>query len=122
MTSASRIAHKSLEMVSDAGSGSGTLRRTIPLFLERRVLTKPQWTRRFDFRVIFCGLGRDRRLQRLRHCRVTLPAFVFQFDVLDQNGIGIGIEIGKRLPFRNPATDRCCKRARVVPLHCIVPG
>src|SRR5438477_8621485 len=34
---------------------------------------------------------------------VAFPAFIFQLDVLDSDGIRIGIEVGKYLIFRNPA-------------------
>ena len=53
----------------------------------------------------FCGLGRNRRLLRFRHRGITLPALVFQLDMLNQNGVGIGIKISERLPFRNPAAE-----------------
>src|SRR6267378_3392408 len=43
------------------------------------------------------------RLTRLGHLDVALPAFVLQFDVLDKHGVGVRVEVGQRLEFRNPA-------------------
>ena len=43
------------------------------------------------------------RLARLGHFDVAFPAFVFQFDVLDEHGVGVGVEVSERLEFRNPA-------------------
>src|SRR5690349_3866498 len=33
---------------------------------------------------------------------IALPAFVLELDRLDGDGVGVGIEIGERLKFRNP--------------------
>src|SRR6266404_1004864 len=48
-----------------------------------------------------CRVG-EGRLTRLDHFDVALPAFVFQFDVLDEHSVGVGVEISERLKFRNP--------------------
>src|SRR6266404_5327079 len=50
-------------------------------------------------------LGRlgEARLLRFGYVEVVFPAFVFEFDVLNQYGIGIRIELGLGLEFRDPA-------------------
>src|SRR6266436_8463458 len=45
------------------------------------------------------------RLRRLNDGRVALPAFVFQLDVLKQDRVGIGVEIGQRHEFGYPAAE-----------------
>src|SRR5262249_31274341 len=46
---------------------------------------------------------RERGLWLLRHRGVPGPALVLQLDVLDGDGVGVGVEIGERLVLRNPA-------------------
>ena len=46
---------------------------------------------------------RESGFRRLGHGLVALPAFVFKFDVLDGDGIGIGVKIGQGLIFADPA-------------------
>src|SRR5215831_9359611 len=46
---------------------------------------------------------RKRRLARLGYAEVSLPAFVFELDVLDGDRIRVGVEVRKRLVFRYPA-------------------
>src|SRR4051794_12332913 len=45
------------------------------------------------------------RLGRFDDVVVPLPALVFQFDMLDQDSIGVGIEIRLGLKFRDPAAE-----------------
>ena len=55
-------------------------------------------------RCLLGGHCAQRRFCRLSHAGVALPAFVFQLDVLDGDGIGIGIEIGQGLILGNPTS------------------
>src|SRR5260221_5412541 len=43
------------------------------------------------------------RLGRLRRGCVALPALVLQLDMLDSDGVGVGIQVGQRLELRHPA-------------------
>src|SRR5215831_14337999 len=43
------------------------------------------------------------RLGRLSHVDIALPTFVLQLKVLDRDGVGVGIEVGKRLILGDPA-------------------
>ena len=43
------------------------------------------------------------RLGRLGHVVVALPALVLELDVLDGDRVGVGVEVGQRLVFRDPA-------------------
>src|SRR5262249_3741377 len=48
--------------------------------------------------------GRHRAgLVRLARIEVALPAFVLELDVLDRDGIGVGVEIGNGVEFAHPA-------------------
>ncbi len=42
-------------------------------------------------------------LHRLGHRDVALPALVLQLDVLDGDGVGVGVEVGQRLVLGHPA-------------------
>src|SRR5437763_8356296 len=44
-------------------------------------------------------------LGRLGHFDVALPPFVFQFDVLNKHGVGVGVQVRERLKFRNPTPE-----------------
>ena len=48
---------------------------------------------------------RQRRLGRLGHREVALPALVLELDVLDRDRVGVGVEIGQRLVLRHPAAE-----------------
>ena len=58
------------------------------------------------------------RLGRLRHLVVALPALVLELDVLDRDGVGVGVEVGQRLELRDPAADRPCRRSRAARPRC----
>ena len=45
----------------------------------------------------------QRRLGRLGDAGVALPAFVLELDMLDGDGVGVGVEIRQRLIFGDPA-------------------
>src|SRR5207237_4107454 len=40
----------------------------------------------------------------LLYCSISLPAFVFQLDMLDSDRIRVGIQVGQDFVFRNPTT------------------
>src|SRR5437763_9996558 len=45
-----------------------------------------------------------RRLGRLLYCSISLPAFVFQLDMLDSDRIRVSIQVWQDFVFRNPTT------------------
>src|SRR5713101_7763750 len=63
---------------------------------------------------------------RLTGIRVTFPAFVLQFYMLDSYGVGISIEVGKRLVFGDPTIIDCvgdCElTSLVVHFNCDIPA
>src|SRR5260370_12899391 len=47
---------------------------------------------------------RENGLRRLLYAYIPIPSFVFELDVLDGYRVGVRVEIGERLVFRNPAS------------------
>ena len=47
----------------------------------------------------------EARLAWLGDFVVALPALVLELDVLDRDGVGVGVEVGQRLELRHPAAE-----------------
>src|SRR5690242_17957401 len=53
-------------------------------------------------RPMLCRAGKA-GFARLLDADIAFPSLVFQFDVLNGDGVGVGVEIGQGLVFRDPA-------------------